>query len=210
MLRKIVILVLLILLSGCSSEYFAKNKEYYSKFKNPDLDYRWDFNKNLEDSGGETFNRTYFQIKKYNRFQEIFLLQIPYPIQYKHEEGHIYSLNLVNADNFDKEVYEVKCKKNLGTNDTVRNYSISIVEGVSDYYAITYFENANMTIGKEYLEYTKRNIYNSNQFMKYHIGFLFINYTISKQVYPNLQNFILNWCSKMQYNLFQQYVKTLN
>ena len=206
-----ILTLVFLLFAGCKQN-FSKNPDYYSlavkdynKYKNTELVYTWNFNNSI-DGGGHTYSRNYFEVKRYKKISD---KTIPYLAQFKHEEGHIYTLNIVNVDNFDNDVYEVKCKKNLGTNDTVRNYSISIVEGVSDYYAIAYFENINITLGREYLDYTKKNIHHFDQYMKYYIGFLFANYTISKQIYPSIKEFVLNWCTEKQYNLFQQYVKSL-
>ena len=201
-MKKIIfILFIVILLSGCSYGYFVTHKDYYSKFKNPDLNYTWEFNKDLEKGGGETFNRTYFQLKKYNLFQELFLLEIAYPVQYKHEEGHIYQLQLLNVDSLDK-LYNKTCHRL----DPTKEYFVSVSEGSADYYSLTFFNNS---LSNNSLEFTKNNIKNE-RFKRYYQGYLFTNYVISKQIYPDLKNFILNLCTKKQYELFQEYIGTLN
>ena len=219
-MKKIIYFLTLVavLVSSCNySEYFAKAKTYYSQFKNSELQYTWDFNESLTNEkggtiGGRTFNPNYFQLKKYNQFREVTTslnsllkrfkyINPPYNIQFKHEEGHIYQLKILNRTNLDELYDNTIC--NLV--DPTKEYFVSVTEGSADYYSISYFNNS---LSDEYTQYEKRNLDNE-RFKRYYQGFLFTNYTISKLIYSDVKNFILNVCTKKQYNLYEDYVKTL-
>lgn len=218
-MKKIIMLVLLIFLSGCSSEYFSKDKTHYSNFKGPTLDYSWNFNKNL-DSGGQTYNSTYFELKKYNFIVEIssfiysYILKTvldinpAYPIQYKHEEGHIFQnivLDINNATLYKhKKCYSYR-KDSFPNQDFLDRYFYSVTEGSADYYSIFHFNNS---YSDDYLLYLKNynNINNSGEQAHYQ-GFLFTNYTISKGIYKNLKEFIVDICSLNQMKIFLNFTK---
>ena len=218
-MKKIIfVLLVIILISGCkpqkffsgNKDYFSQNKLDYLKYKNPNLTYEWDFNETINNGGGKTYRKDYFHIKKYNLIDKLTTYLLPYLVIFKHEEGHIFAWNLWNfskIDNFDTFIYDPKCKKKFG--ETSRNYSIIISEGTSEYYAIKYFDNFNLSLGKEYFSYSRDNRHYNDQYWKNYIGYLFVNHTISRGEYKDLNEFILNWCTEKQYNLFQEFIKSL-
>ncbi len=199
----VVLCLIIIILIG---EHITKDEEYYSRFKNPNLEYAWDFNKSLS-GGGHTFNSTYFQLKKYNLFQEIFLLMIPYEIQYKHEEGHIYHNQLLSIQDLDEFESAKFNSLNLTDHHPYRQYMISVSEGIADYYAITYF---NDSISKNYLKYIQDNKEDTVKGFKQHYqGIRYVYYALDK-LYPNFTGLILDLGSEKQYKSYSEFIKQLN
>jgi hypothetical protein len=207
--RYLLLLLVLLVLFGCQTEMHAQEKEHYSPFANTDLTYEWDFNDSMEDSGGHTYNSTYFQLREYNRFQELFLLKIPYPMQYKHEEGHIYQHHLLNISDFDKFIsYRCKVLNLTGCEttkrDSFRQYMISVSEGSADYYSINYFNNWLSARFLSYLESVKHNRGSAGS--QHYNGHLFVNESIASGSYTDLKSLILDMGQVSQYKDFQKFL----
>lgn len=203
--------IIAIFITGCSPlENIDKPKQYYSQFKNPDLEYNWDFNSSLVDEKGEpvcgrTFGQNYFQLRKHNLFEELFPLKIPYPICYKHEEGHIYTNQLLNINNFDDfEANQSKFLNISNENKTqFRQYMISVSEGIADYYAIIYFNNS---MSEKYFRHVEGNK-EKERFKQYYQGFKFVNYSLNTQIYQNLTGLTLELGSREQYEDYLRFLE---
>jgi len=188
-------LILLLFLTSCN---ISKDKEYYSKFKNPDLNYTWEFNKSLIEMSGKTVNSTYFELKKYALFQEIFQLKVPYEITYKHEEGHIYINQLLNIEDFDEFIENKFESSNTTNHASFRQYMISVSEGIADYYAINHFNNSR---SKNYYEFIKKNRKDNIKGYKQHYqGLEYINASLKTKFYSNFTELILDLGSEKQYH----------
>ena len=212
MKKAIFVLLVIVLISGCHPkqsfskdvDYFSQNKSDYIKYKNLNLSYEWDFNESLK-SGGLAYRRNYFEVKN---FSIINTSTIPYLAHFKHEEGHILQLNLLNTDSLD-EFYDKN--KRCNKIDPLKSYYfVSVDEGGADYYAIKYFNDINNSLGTEYSEYTKIRINKDYGYKQYYRGFLFANYTISHKIYSGFEEFVLNWCTEKQFEMYDNFVKKLN
>jgi hypothetical protein len=205
-MKKILVIlcvIIIISITGCNN--IAKEKSYYSQFRNPNLEYSWDFNESLS-GGGHTFNSTYFQLKMYNLFEEIFLL-IPYEIQYKHEEGHIYHNQLLNIEDLDEFESTKFNSLNLTDHHSYRQYIISVSEGIADYYAIVYFNNS---MSENYFKYIQDNKEDAiTGFKQHYQGIKYVYYALNR-LYPNFTELILDLGSRKQYDLYSEYIKSLN
>lgn len=209
MKKLFLILVLVVLLSsGCkqnfskNSDYYSLNKNDYNKYKNKELIYTWNFNKSLNASG-YTYRKDYFEVKDYGKIGRN---TIPYLAQFKHEEGHIFQFYLLNIS--DDEEFNGPYYNNCNKIDPLKGYYfVSVSEGISEYYAIKYFEKLNMSLANEYFNDLKAGIDKNRRYLQYYRGFLFVNYMIEQKYYPNLRNFILNFCTQKQYNLYDQFIK---
>ena len=221
-MKKIIFVLLIIVFVGaCSSEYFHHQKNHYSQFKNSSFNYDWKFSETVG-GGGYTYNRSYFELKQYNRVEEFdsFIWSLvgyykntnpPYNIQYKHEEGHILQLHILKAmPNESTEQFYNNIKNNcLSKNESVHDYYLGVIEGSADFYSINCFNNS---ISEDYFKFIKSKLDNkeNKQFKNHYLGLLFTNFTISRKIYMDLSDFILHVCNETQYNLFQQFIKTLS
>ncbi len=193
----------LLILVGC------QEKSYYSQFANPDLIYEWDFNSSMKDFGGNTYNSTYFQLRKYGVIEEILSLRIPYSVQYKHEEGHIYQHRLLNISNFDKFI-SYRCKVlNLTDCETVkedsfRQYVISVSEGSADYYSMNYFNNSLSIKYLRHLESIKQDRKGAGK--QHYDGYVFVNESMASGDYADLKYFIQDIGQESQYREFQKFL----
>ena len=187
---------------GCN---IAKDKRYYSQFRNINLEYEWDFNPSIS-GGGHTYNSTYFQVKKYNIFQELFLLKIPYEIHYKHEEGHIFHKQLQgieDLDTYNSEKFELL---NLSNHDSYRQYILSVSEGIADYYVINYFNNS---MSDKYYEYIQENKKDGvTGFKQHYQGIEFITYVLNNNIYENFTEIIFDFSTKNQYLIYSDYLSS--
>jgi len=196
----ILIVLILVLISGWS---FSKDKPYYNQFKNKNLDYSWDFNSSLGNKAGHTYNSTYFQIKKYPFYKELLMLKIPYEITYKHEEGHIFQSKLLKIENFDDFESKKAAELNVSDYSSWRQYVISVSEGISDYYAINYFNNRWSNKYWKFIEKRKQDYIKGYQ--QHYLGFKYVNYTLDNNSI-SLENLTFNLCSKKQYEDYLDYI----
>jgi hypothetical protein len=199
------VILTVVLVCGCTSTTDCSSLSY---LRNSTLNYSCDFNETLcNDCGGHTYNSTYFQLKKYAFWQEPFQT-IPYRIQYKHEEGHVYTFKLLKIESFenflDERFKEFNISNSTFYNDYYRQYMISVSEGICDYYSISYFNNST---GENYLNYIEKNKNDYiNGFAQHYQGFVFVRYALNNKLYSNLDDLILDIGSIRQYNYYSNFL----
>ncbi|MBS3155410.1 hypothetical protein J4404_02840 [Candidatus Woesearchaeota archaeon] len=197
-----VLLILILFSAGCN---FSREVQYYDQFKSPDLNYTWDFNKTMPDwQGGHTDNQHYFRLKEYSWYQELTSLQRDaYEVSYKHEEGHIYQLQILKTDNFDEFISNFFSNINDSHPDAFRQYMIGVSEGTSDYYALDYFNGSK---GKEYLRLITKNKWDlTNGWGNHYRGLCYVTYQIrNKKQSPN--EFIVAMGTEEQYVDYLKYL----
>ncbi len=208
MRARIFLCLVLVSLSVACYSIFPEPKSYYEQFRNPNLAYVWDFNESLE-AGGHTYNSTYFQLRKYHWYDGV--LEIPYEFNYKHEEGHIYTEQLLGIDNIDRfESTQFTLQNLTDETDFRQSYFISVSEGIADYYALNYFHNK---IGGDYLSFTQKHT-NSNlslntQANQHYHGLVYIVHSLKTGEYANFASLIANFGSKQQYDQYSAYMAEL-
>ena len=213
------VILLAVLVSGCTTRDITSD---LSNLKNPALEFSWEFNDSLTNEygdvvGGSTLNSSYFQLRKYNQLDEFsmnfykwFCGKVPYQINYKHEEGHIFTSQLLKIDNYDEFEYSMFNSSNLTDYNNFRiNFSIPVSEGISDYYAISYFKDINDSLGNNYFNCIENCIKNNYQCKQHYQGIIFVQYSLNNKLYSNLTDLILDLDSIRQYNYYKEFAKTL-
>ncbi|MDO8660989.1 MAG: hypothetical protein Q7K43_03805 [Candidatus Woesearchaeota archaeon] len=192
---------LFLFLVGCN---FAQDKSYYSQFKNENLSYTWEFNPALNESGGHTYNSTYFEIKKY-----IFpnVSAVPYETQYKHEEGHILLGQERGIEDMDKWELEKFGELNLTDHDDYRKYIISVDEGLADVYMFTYFNDSR---SKKYREWIFANKKTYAKAQQHYQGSNYVYYAVNNGIYPDLKAIRQDFGSREQYYSYKKFLQTFS
>jgi hypothetical protein len=196
----------------------------------PALNYSWKFNENLTDeyggpTGGYTYNSTYLELKKYNNSEESEMKHfgqwdwsllnckfIPYTINFKHEEGHILTLQLLKIENLNNFLNYRYNNSNLSNifntfNDSLVYFGVPVSEGIADYYAISYFNNST---SDDYLKCIKIGKEIDYRYKQHYQGFTFVQYALENKLYSNFTDLILDMGSVRQYNYYLSFENRFN
>ena len=194
--------------------YDERSYYEFDDIRNPGLYYTWDFNRSLpSDVGGRTYNSSYFEIKSYT-FLDRYSCKLdclpPYEITFKHEEGHILAnkiLNISHMDDFNVEKNKEYNLTEVREKDEFRQYLISVSEGISDYYAVNYFNNEMSDYYYKCIEtgWMKKN----GKYVQHYQGLEFVNKSIISGEYSNLEGLIADLGSWRQYENYSDFVKGL-
>ena len=196
------VLILIIFMGGCTfTEKIPKSKPYYSQFKNTDLAYDWDFSMLPKRECGYTYNSSYFELRNYSLDEG--KLIIPYEICYKHEEGHIYQLQLLDVNNFDDFIsYKFKLLNRTDT-QSFRYYMIHVSEGISNYYAINYFNDSK---SRKYLRYLESENDKDIRVKQHYLGLKYVEHSLNTNSYKNFTDIIMDLGSEKQYLSYLNYL----
>lgn len=171
----------------------------------------------LTNAGGKTYNDSYMAIKQNSLLCELtycFITGPAYRRNFKHEEGHIYTLKVLNETDLIDYFIRLLSKNNITeTEEELRflEYYRYVTEGIAEYYADQYFKESYYTkFYKSALRYMVKTSSKGTENSYYIGGYDFIVYLLENSLYESLDDIINDLGSENLYDIFQKYKEINN